>query len=77
MHTIVELKTENKINVKLDRYNEFAEELKQGYLYWELEKKQQELSDYINAYQKIEDKDSFDAQYLETLIDLLKQEITD
>ena len=77
MHTIVELKTENKINVKLDRYNEFAEELKQGYLYWELEKKKQQLFDYINAYQDIEDKDSFNAQYLETLIDGLKAEIID
>ena len=77
MHTIVELKTENEVKVDLFKYNEFAEELKQDYLYWELEKKKQQLSEYINAYQEIEDKDSFNAQYLETLIDLLKSEIID
>jgi hypothetical protein len=77
MHTIVEMKTKNEVEVEFFKYNEFAEELKQGYLYWELEKKQQQLSEYINAYQEIEDKDSFNAQYLETLIDLLKSEIID
>ena len=77
MHTIVELKTENEVKVDLFKYNEFAEELKQDYLYWEFEKKKQQLSEYINAYQEIEDKDSFNAQYLETLIDLLKSEIID
>lgn len=58
-------------------YNEFREELKKGYLFWEFEKKKQRLADYINAYQEIKNKDSFNAQYLKTLIDVLKAEITE
>jgi len=75
MGIIVEQKHENEIKVTNIEYYEFMEELKKGYLYWEIEKKKQQLAEYINAYQEIQNKDSFNAQYLKTLIDVLKAEI--
>lgn len=75
MEIIVQRKYENQIKAINGEYNKFMEELKEGYLYWETEKKKQQLGEYINAYQEIENKDSFNAQYLKTLIDVLKAEI--
>ena len=77
MEVFAEIKHENEIKLCIVEYNEFMEEIKKGYLYWEIEKKRQLLSDYINAYQEIKDKDTFNAQYLETLIDVLKVEISE
>ncbi len=76
MEIIAELKHKNEVKMTNIEYNEFAEELKKGFLYWEIEKKKQQLAEYINAYQEIQNKDSFNAQYLKTLIDILKAEIT-
>lgn len=77
MEIIAEIKHENEVKMTNIEYNEFMEELKKGYLYWEIEKKKQQLIDYINAYQEIQNKDSFNAQYLKILIDVLKAEITE
>ncbi len=76
MEIIAELKHKNEVKMTNIEYKEFAEELKKGFLYWEIEKKKQQLAEYINAYQEIQNKDSFNAQYLKTLIDILKAEIT-
>ena len=50
----------------------FWKEFAQGYFEVEEMKKQKELKEYIEAYDNIEDKNSFNAQYLETLIYNLK-----
>ncbi|MBD3212977.1 MAG: hypothetical protein GF311_10245 [Candidatus Lokiarchaeota archaeon] len=46
----------------------FWKEFAQGYFDAEKKKKSQELKKYIKVYNELEDKDSFHAQYLETLI---------
>ena len=75
MQAIVQKKRENEVKISNIEYNEFVEELRKGYFYWEIEKKKQQLTDYINAYNEIQNKASFNAQYLKTLIDILKVEI--
>lgn len=75
MGAIVQKKSENEVKISNIEYNKFVEELRKGYIYWEIEKKKQQLTDYINAYYEIQNKASFNAQYLKTLIDRLKVEI--
>jgi hypothetical protein len=75
MGVIVKKKSENEAKIDNIEYNEFVEELRKGYYYWEIEKKIKQLTDYINAYNEIQNKTSFNAQYLKTLIDILKVEI--
>ena len=70
MRAIVKKKSENEVKVNNVEYNEFVEELRKGYFYWEIEKKLQQLTEYIKAYNEIQDKTSFNAQYLKTLIDI-------
>ncbi|MFW9938417.1 MAG: hypothetical protein ACFFD5_12270 [Candidatus Thorarchaeota archaeon] len=75
METIVKVtnKIENKGDYKDDKL--FKQEFAKGYLELELIEKNTLLSEYLYAYQEIDNKDSFNAQYLESLIELLKQEI--
>jgi len=75
MQIIVQKRHKNEVKISNIEYNEFREELRKDYLYWENEKKKHQLTDYINAYKEIQNKDSFNAQYLITLIDLLKGKI--
>jgi len=55
--------------------DDFMAELAKGYLEIEITEKRETLNGYIDSYQKIDDKDSFNAQYLKILIDVLKDEI--
>ena len=55
--------------------DDFMAELAKGYLEIEITEKSETLKGYIESYQKIDDKDSFNAQYLKILIDVLKDEI--
>ncbi|MFX1408038.1 MAG: hypothetical protein ACFFC9_05795 [Promethearchaeota archaeon] len=75
METIV--KIANKIDGKEDYEDDklFKQEFVKGYLELELIEKNKRLSEYLYAYEEIHNKDSFNAQYLESLIELLKQEI--
>lgn len=52
-------------------WSEFAE----AYFEHERMEKISTLKEYQKAYHEIEDKESFNAQYLEVLIDLLKSEV--
>jgi len=74
METIV--KVANKIDGKKDYKDDklFKQEFAKGYLELELIEKNLRLSEYLYAYQEIDNKDSFNAEYLESLIELLKQE---
>ncbi len=55
--------------------DDFLAELATGYLEIEITQKRERLRDYTEAYQVIDDKDSFNAQYLKVLIDVLKDEV--
>ncbi|MFX0059643.1 MAG: hypothetical protein ACFE8J_15200 [Candidatus Heimdallarchaeota archaeon] len=75
MGTIV--KITNKIGEKkhCEDDNLFLEEFTKGYLELELNEKIERLSEYLYAYREIDDKNTYNAQYLESLIELFKKEI--
>ena len=56
---------------------DFIPELAESYLEAEILKKKEILHGYIEAYSDIDDKDSFNAEYLLVLIEMLKAEIED
>jgi len=56
--------------------SEFTSEFAQGYFEAEVIEKEILLNEYLNAYNAIREKDSFKRQYIETLIYLLKSEIS-
>ena len=56
-------------------YRDFISEFSKGYLELEFLEKQEQLFEYINAYEALDDKTSFHAEYLLSLIDFIKSEI--
>lgn len=58
-----------------NRDQEFITELANGYLNVEITEKEELMKEFSKAYEDIEDKDSFNGQYLEILIDVLEDEI--
>ena len=71
--TEVKVQVMNKVEERTDEdfWNEYAE----AYFEYERMEKKETLRDFEKAYEEIEDKDSFNAQYLEVLIDNLKSEV--
>lgn len=67
---VKEIKESDKI-----RDQEFITELANGYLNVEITEKEELMKEFSKAYEDIEDKDSFNGQYLEILIDVLEDEI--
>ena len=67
---VKEIKESDKI-----RDQEFITELANGYLNIEITEKEELMKEFSKAYEDIEDKDSFNGQYLEILIDVLEDEI--
>ena len=61
--------------IVLSSKNEFISEVARGYFEAEIIEKETQLNEYLNAYNAIREKDSFNRQYIETLIYLLKSEI--
>ena len=59
----------------LSSKSEFTSEFARGYFEAELIEKETQLNEYLNAYNAIRENDSFNRQYIETLIFLLKSEI--
>ncbi|MBN1800805.1 MAG: hypothetical protein JW891_04820 [Candidatus Lokiarchaeota archaeon] len=55
-----------------NREDEFLSELGNGYLWAEIRKQEEFIEELTVALDKIKDKDSFKADYLETWIDSLK-----
>jgi len=72
---VLEIKMDYVEDVKNAQDFAFARELAQGYFEAEVMEKKGRLNEYVEAYREIEDKDSFNAQYLKTLIDNLKSEL--
>jgi len=66
-------------NVRKDEISmtekEFISEFAKGYLDLDIIEKENQLHDYLEAYDNLRDKDSFNAQYLENLISVLKKEV--
>ena len=61
--------------IVLSSESEFISEFARGYFEAEIIEKETQLNEYLNAYNAIREKDSFNRQYIETLIYLLKSEI--
>lgn len=61
--------------IVLSAKSEFISEFAQDYFEAEIIEKETQLNEYLNAYNAIPEKDSFNRQYIETLIYLLKSEI--
>jgi len=59
----------------LSSKSEFIFEFARGYFEAEIIEKETQLNEYLNAYNAIREKDSFNRQYIETLMSLLKSEI--
>ncbi len=63
-------------NVSIFNSNEsFQRELAQGHFSAFINEKHRELNLYLKAYNEISDKDSFKAEYIATLIYLIRSEI--
>ncbi len=54
---------------------DFWSEYARAYFDYEIMEKMERLREFKKAYDEIEDKDSFNAQYLQVLIDNLKSEV--
>ncbi len=61
--------------IVLSSKSEFISEFGRGYFEAEIIEKETQLNEYLNAYNAIREKDSFNRQYIESLIYLLKSEI--
>jgi len=68
-HVIVRVVDESKVSKE-----SFAQELAKGHFWYELESKKQELATYQDALNSM-NKDSFNHEYTEVIIDNLKAEI--
>jgi len=75
METSVKIADRIREKVEDQSNRNFISEFSKGYLELEFLEKQKQLHDYINAYKDLDDKDSFHAQYLLSLIDFIKFEI--
>ena len=82
----VYVKMQAFVNVQMVRDSEmrfetfetdFMTEFAKGYLQVDITEKEESLKEYENAFKELEDKNSFKADYISTLIDVLKMEIKD
>ena len=71
---VMEIKMNFVEDVKKAQNSDFTCQLAQGYFEAEMMEKRERLNEYVKAYRETEDKDSFNAQYLKTLIDVLENE---
>lgn len=55
----------------------FKDEVAKGYFWAELEEKRERYSEFKDEYEHMDDKTSYKAQYLETLMTNLKAEMED
>ena len=71
MKNFIELEADSEVQSE----TAFLKELREGYLNAEIEKKKEQLKEYEEEYNQLEDKDSIKAQYLDSWIFVLKEEI--
>lgn len=58
-----------------DGYDQFVSDMARGYFDAEVMEKEKLIKEFSEEYQKMNDKDSFKGQYLESLIYVLNKEI--
>lgn len=75
MEILIKFKDNISEEEKDGGYREFISDFSRGYLEVEFLEKQTQLNEYINAYNLLDDKESFHGQYLLSLIELLRAEI--
>lgn len=63
------------INSEKKNDQDFWDEYGRAYFEYERMEKMGRLKEFEESYEKLEDKESFNAQYLEVLIDNLKSEV--
>jgi hypothetical protein len=62
---------------KLNDNQDFLNDLGNAYLNAEVDRKYEQLSEYMIAYNSLEDKESFNGQYLNSLIEQIKIELSE
>lgn len=72
---MMQLMVDIKVNAEKRDDQDFWDEYGRAYFEYERMEKKERLKEFEEAYEKIEDKESFNAQYLEILIFNLKSEI--
>jgi hypothetical protein len=72
MEIVIKAPVKNIVNKEEDN-SIFLKEFAEGYLWAEKDKHNTELNEYLEAYHNIEDKNSFNAQYLESIIYMLEK----
>lgn len=75
METTIKIFDRIREKVEDQSYRDFISEFSKGYLELEFLEKQKQLLEYINAYEELDDKTSFHAEYLLSLIDFINSEI--
>jgi len=72
---VMQVMVDVRISSEKKNDQDFWDEYGRAYFEYEKMEKIERLKEFEEAYEKIEDKDSFNAQYLEVLIDNLKSEV--
>ena len=72
---VMQIMVADKENSEKKDDQDFWDEYGRAYFEYERMEKKERLKEFEEAYEKIEDKNSFNAQYLEVLIDNLKSEV--
>jgi len=72
---VLQVMVDGKVNSEKKDDQDFWDEYGKAYFEYERMEKMERLKKFEEAYEKIEDKDSFNAQYLEILIYNLKLEV--
>lgn len=62
--------------LELCKDDSFARELAEGYFYVEIKEKEKQIKEFTQALESVEDKESFNADYLNNYVDYLKDELT-
>jgi len=75
METLIKFADQIKEKELDGDYRDFISDFSKGYLELEFLQKQTQLTEYINAYEQLDDKESFHAQYLLSLIENMRFEI--
>jgi len=71
MKNFIELEADSEVQSE----KAFLKELREGYPNAEIEKKKEQLKEYEEEYNQLKDKDSIKAQYLDSWVFVLKEEI--
>ncbi len=72
---MMQVMVDDKVNSEKKDDQDFWDEYGRAYFEYERREKMERLKEFEEAYEKLADKNSFNAQYLEILIDNLKSDV--